>query len=314
MNECNHEDHGLFHVHAPGGKLRVAFFFTIGILVIELIGGILSNSLALLSDAGHVLTDLAAIGFSWYAVNQGQRPPSASMTFGYHRIGILTAFLNALTLLIIAGIIIYEAIDRFHSPLAIDTRWMFLSAGIGLLVNLWLGLGMREASHDINVRAAMLHVLSDAAASAGVLIGGLVIGWTGFTMIDPLLSIGIAGIIAVGAWNVLRRAVSILLEGTPSEVNMDHLIDLIWKTDGVLEVHDLHVWSLTSNKNALSCHIVIDGNRTVSECQNILRELEHQFLHLGIGHSTIQIEDSGNPHQEDLFCIGNQIGHHSHRH
>ncbi|MDB5085748.1 MAG: cation diffusion facilitator family transporter [Bacilli bacterium] len=315
MAETLHEDHGLFHVHASGDKLKTAFWVTIAVLALEVIGGLLSNSLALLSDAGHVLTDLAAIGFSWYSVLQGKRPPTASMTFGYQRMGILAALVNAAALIGMTLLIVWEAMGRFHSPVTIDSRWMFITSGLGLLINLWLGLGMREASHDMNVRAAMLHILGDAAASAGVLVGGLLIGWTDWTVIDPLISIMIALLIGTGAWNILRGALTILMDASPPDVNMNQLIQTILTAEGILEIHDLHVWSLSSHQNALSCHVVIDGRRTVEECQTVLRNLEHELLHLGVGHTTIQIEDPGNPHRPQLFCIGTSPVHHpAHRH
>lgn len=299
-----HHHDGVLHTHAPVGRMRTAFFLTLLILAVEVTGGFISNSLALLSDAGHVLTDIAAISLSWYALRQSQKPPNERMTFGYHRTGILAALINAVSLIVIAIVIASEAYHRFAHPEPVHSTAMFLSAGVGLAVNLYLGLGLR-GSDDINVKSAVLHMLGDAAASAGVIVGALVILLTGWYEIDPLLSVLIALLIASGAWRVLQQTVAILLESTPKGMELPRIADLMAGTPGVVGVHDLHIWSLTAGRHALSCHVVLNGNPTLNETQAIIHAIEHRLLHENIGHATIQPEDIHHLHDTSLLCCDN---------
>lgn len=291
--------------------MKTAFFLTLVILVVEAIGAWYSHSLALLSDAGHVLTDIAAIGLSWYAMVQAKKPPNAKMTFGYHRAGILAAFINALSLIVIALVILWQAFDRFQNPEPVGSTWMFISASVGLLLNLYLGFGLSKED-NINVRSAVLHILGDAAASAGVIVGGLVILWTGWYLIDPILSVLIALLIGFGAWKIMKQTISILMEATPSGVDLQAVAEVIRTIPGVHGVHDLHVWSLTSGKNALSCHVVLDGHLTIRDSQQILRNIEHNLLHQKITHVTIQTEDLSHPHHDSLLCTEEGHDHHHH--
>jgi len=306
MVEHGHDHHGhdhgdMFHTHAPIGKMKLAFFLTGLILVAELYGGVVSGSLALLSDAGHVLTDLAAIGLAWYAMNQARRPADLKMTFGYHRSSILAALVNGSSLLVITLVILVEAYQRFQSPHPVHSLWMFISAGIGLVLNLWMGLGMRH-DDNINVRGAVLHMLGDAAASAAVIVGAFIIMFTHWYFVDPLLSVLIALLIAVGAWRIVRQAVSILMEGTPRGIEMATVVEVVLGVPGIRDVHDVHIWSITSGRNALSCHVVLEGTLTIHESQAILRDVEHRLVHQGIGHVTIQLEDQNHPHEDTLLC------------
>lgn len=307
----NHNHNDIFHSHAPAGKMKKAFYLTAVILVAEVVGGLLSHSLALLADAGHVLTDIAAISLSWFALKQSEKPSDKNMTYGYHRAGILAALVNGMMLILITVWILYEAYGRFQHPTAVNSSWMFISAGIGLVVNLYLGLGMRHVE-NINVQSAVLHMLGDAAASAAVIVGGIVILWTGWYVVDPVLSVLIALLIAIGAWKIVKQALVILMEGTPSGIDFQKVIAEIKGVSGVYEVHDLHVWSITSGKNALSCHVVLDGELTIRDSQKILRDVEHRLLHLGVNHATIQTEDMGHPHENSEFCTPIEEHHHSH--
>src|SRR5438309_286074 len=185
--------------------LRLAFFLTLFILAAELIGGFLANSLALLSDAGHVLTDIFALGLAWFATAQAERPANARKTFGYHRVGILAALVNALTLILVALVILWEAVQRLQRPEPIQPLVMFLSAGIGIAVNLYIGFSLQKEGNNLNVRAAALHVFGDVGASVGVIVAGIIILLTGWTVVDPVLSVAIAGLIAVGAWRIVRE-------------------------------------------------------------------------------------------------------------
>ncbi len=307
----HHHDHGdIFHTHAPIDKMKKAFWLTIIILLAETGGGLLSHSLALLSDAGHVLTDVGAISLSWYAMSQSHKPADSRRTFGYHRSGILAAFVNGAMLLVITIVILVEAYSRFYHPHPVNSVWMFVSAGIGLMINLYLGLGMRHVD-NINVKSAVLHMLGDAAASAGVILGGVVIVLTGWYVVDPLLSVLIALLIAFGAWKIVKQAINILMEGTPVGVELDKVVQAIQHVSGIENVHDVHIWSITSGRNALSCHVVMDGELTVRECQQSLRDIEHDLSHLGIGHVTIQAEDGTHPHENSVFCQDEDKNHHN---
>lgn len=303
-------DHGdVFYSHAPAGKMKTAFFLTVVILAAEVVGGLLSHSLALLADAGHVLTDIAAIGLSWFALKQAEKPSNQKMTYGYHRAGILAAFINGMTLILITIWILWEAYGRFDHPEHVTPTWMFISAGIGLLMNLYLGLGMRN-EEDINVKSAVLHMLGDAAASAGVIVGGLIIMVTKWYVIDPILSVLIALLIASGAWRIVKQTVGMLMEGTPKGINLPKVIQEIKAVTGVHDVHDVHVWGITSGKNAMSCHIVLDGSMSIRDSQKVLRDLEHRMGHMNIGHVTVQTEDAQHPHDNSELCATVETEHH----
>lgn len=297
------------HAHSmTGNKLRTAFLLTAVILVVELAGGILSHSLALLSDAGHVLTDIFALGLAWFAAVQAERPADASNTYGYHRTGILAALLNAVTLILIVLAIAYEAVQRFQHPEKVTPWLMFVSAAVGIVVNLYIGFGFRkEGSENLNVRAAMLHVFGDVGASVGVIIGGVVILFTGWYPVDPLISLGIAVLIAWGAWRILKDTIEILMESTPKGVNVAQLVRDVIKEPEVTDVHDLHIWTIAGGMNAMSAHVQVD-DRPLSQCDRLLQRLntllEQKYK---IDHSTIQLEcaDCASNH---LYCNRGTIG------
>ncbi|MCL6636413.1 MAG: cation diffusion facilitator family transporter [Alicyclobacillus sp.] len=294
------------HAHAPAGKMQRAFWLTLLVLAAEIAAGWLAHSLALWSDAGHVLTDLGAIGLSWYTLQQAQRPANPRLTFGYHRSGILAALLNGLTLLAVTLFIVVEAYRRLQHPQPVAGGWMLAGALLSLMVNLYLALSLRH-EHDLNVRSAVLHMVGDAAASAAVVVAALAMSVTGWYALDPLLSAGIAVLIAWGAWRVLRQTVHILMEGMPAGIELQQVVAAVKSVPGVHGVHDIHVWSISSGRNALSCHLVIDGNLTVRESQAILGEVEHRLLHLGIGHVTLQAEDASTPHNPSLLCAAEAV-------
>ena len=300
-----HSHSGHNHTHGLArNSLRLAFFLTLIILLAEIVGGMLANSLALLSDAGHVVTDIFALGLAWFATVQAEKPPNARKTFGYHRVGILAAMVNAVTLIVIAFAILLEAVQRFQHPEKVQPQIMFLAAGIGIVINLIIGFGLFKEASNLNVRAAMLHVFGDVGASAGVVVAGVIILLTGWTFVDPLLSVGIAVLIAIGAWRILRETIDILLEAVPKGVSMPGLVKDMRSVKGVEEVHDLHVWSITSNMYALSCHALIadlppsDSSVILQSLNTMLSEKYH------IGHVTIQFECD--PHQE-TYCAVNGL-------
>ncbi len=294
------EHAGHDHTHGMAKHtLRLAFFLTMIILVAEVTGGLLSHSLALLSDAGHVLTDIFALGLAWFATAQAERPANASKTFGYHRVGILAALANAVTLILITIWIVWEAIARFQHPEPVQPVVMFLSAGIGIAVNLFIGFGLRSEGNNLNVRAAMLHVFGDVGASVAVVVAGVVILLTNWYPTDPILSVGIAALIAWGAWRILRETTDILLEAVPKDINLSALVRDMMRVPGVADVHDLHVWCITSGMYALSCHASI-ADLPPSQSALILRSLETMLSEqYRIGHTAIQFEC--HEHQE-AYC------------
>jgi len=286
-----HAGHHHNHTHNMAkSSLRVAFFLTIVILLVEVVGGVFAHSLALISDAGHVITDLIALGLAWFATSQAERPSNERKTFGYHRVGILAALLNALTLLLIALGITWEAIQRIEHPQSVQPLIMFAAAAVGIIVNLFIGFGLNKGGNTLNVRAAMLHVFGDVVVSVGVVVAGVIVLLSGWTLVDSLLSIGIAFLIAIGSWHILRETINILLEAVPQGISLTHLVQDMKDVFGVQDIHDLHVWSIASGMYALSCHVLID-NLPPSDSAPILQALTHLLTEkYAIGHSTIQFE------------------------
>src|ERR1700688_3730639 len=233
-------------VRSRGSALKLALALTCVVLAVELAGGLISHSLALLSDAGHVLTDVFALGFAWFAVAQANRPADARRSYGYHRVSILAALVNAVTLIVIVIAIAYEAVRRLAHPEPVQGGVVIVAALVGIAVNTFVAFGLRGQAHSLNARAALLHVIGDIGASVGVVVAGAVILLTGWLYIDPLLSIGIAALIAFGAWGIVRETVNLLMEGTPTEVDLGQVTIEIAGTERVTSLHDLHVWALSS--------------------------------------------------------------------
>ena len=292
------------HRHAIGleSKLKFGLLLTVSILVIELVGGLLSNSLALLSDAGHVLADLLALSLGLYGVMQAKRPASQRMTFGYHRVGVVIAIVNALSIFAIAGFILYEAYGRFIDPPEVKSALMLSVATVGLGVNIFVVLWLRtEHQSNLNVRSVFWHAAGDALASLGVIIGGIIMLLTGWFWIDPIVSALISIIIIIAAWQILREGLSVLLEATPSEVDISKMMDALGKIPGVKEVHDLHVWSISPGLHAMSSHVLIDDLST-SQAADIREQIETMLQQqFSIGHTTLQMECKQCV-TNDIFC------------
>jgi len=257
-------------------------------MVTEAVGGVLSGSLALLADAGHMFTDVAALGLSVFAMRLARRPPSAKRTFGYMRLEILAALVNGATLLLIAGWILVEAWRRLHEPVAIEGTLMVGVAALGLIVNIVGATLLHGHAHEnLNVRGAYLHVLGDLLGSVGAILAGVVILTTGWAAADPIASVLIALLILWGAWGLVRESADILLESAPAHVDMDAILADLAGVQGLDEVHDVHVWTLTSGFVALSAHGVIDDPRQHTRILDDVRELMRAH---GIEHVTFQIE------------------------
>ncbi|HZP25015.1 MAG TPA: cation diffusion facilitator family transporter [Terriglobales bacterium] len=270
--------------------LRISLAVTLVYIVLLVIAGVRAHSLALLSEAGHNLTDFVALLMSWGAVYLQSRPPSARKTFGYHRAGVLAAFVNGITLVLISFYIWYEAFRRLRAPVAVDAGLMIWVAAAGVAMNGVIALLLMRGHRDINLRSALLHEIGDTFSTAAVIAGGVAISFTGQHWIDPALSLGIGVMILWSSIGIIRESLNILLEGTPRGMHLDRIADAIRAVPGVCSVHDLHVWSIGSDTHSLSCHVGI-LDMPASESANILAAIRAELgEHFHIHHTTIQFE------------------------
>jgi cobalt-zinc-cadmium efflux system protein len=289
-----HEGHK--HEHGHGSSSRSRLKFVLGLTVVymlaEVVGGFLTNSLALLSDAGHMLADVAALILAMLALWFASRPVTTSKTYGYYRMEILAALANGVALVVISLLIFYEAFERIKTPKRADEilgfEVMLIAAG-GLVINLISAWLLHSASEEnLNVRAAFLHVLGDALGSVGAIAAGVIIWRWGWTIADPIISILMSLLIIYSSWHLIRESVNILLEGTPSHINIHAVIVAMHEVPGVTDVHDLHVWTISSGKDALSAHVTVTPGAAHRETLVALQEcLLNDF---NIGHVTIQLE------------------------
>lgn len=284
--------------------MGAAFGLTLGFVVVEACCGWFAHSLALLSDAGHNLADAAALGFSWYALWIANKPSHQGMTFGYHRVGIFAALANAVSLVLIAVFIGWEAIERIRQPQLSDGLVMIVVAVAAIVVNLVISLWLHKGSKDdLNIRSAYLHMLGDAVSAFGVVIAGVLVATTRGSLADPVVSLLIAGLILFSSYGVLRESATVLLEGTPMGMDMPAVVAAIKSVGGVLDVHDLHVWMVGPGVVACSCHILV-AEQSVREGQQVLRavvnDIERRFH---ITHTTVQVEVEGCD-ANDMYCMG----------
>jgi cobalt-zinc-cadmium efflux system protein len=283
------------HAHANNRRkdsfrrLAWTLALVLAYMAAEVVGGLLTNSLALLADAGHMLSDAAALGLSLFAMWIARRPPTSQRTFGYYRAEILAALVNGATLIAIAIYIFSEAYQRFRKPPAVLGGWMLVVAVLGLLVNLgglWILHGARDES--LNVRGAWLHVLGDAAGSVGAIVAGVLIWTLGWNWVDPLAGALICLLILVSSWRLLKETVGVLMEHAPSHIDVDKVRDAIMEINGVDGVHDLHVWTITSGLVSLSAHVSVERVAPDGDLlHEVRRALRERF---GIDHVTIQLE------------------------
>jgi cobalt-zinc-cadmium efflux system protein len=269
--------------------LTLTLVITASYCLVEFGGGMLTNSLALLSDAGHMLADVAALGLSLFAIRLAQLPPTASKTFGYHRVEILAALANALLLWVIVGLILYEAYHRFLDPPLVKSAGMIAIASIGLGVNVVsLVVLRRSQAESLNVRAAFVHVLGDALGSVGAVLAGIAILVANWYVADPLASVGIGLLILYSSWEIIRDSVDILMQGTPRGLRLEDVEQCLLGIEGVRQVHDLHIWSLTSGRYHLSAHLVICGE---NEPHSIIDAAQTRLCErFGIDHTTVQVD------------------------
>lgn len=307
--------------------LLISFVIITGYMFIEAIGGLLTGSLALLSDAGHMLSDAIALGATLMAFKIGEKAATHQKTFGYKRFEIIVATVNGATLVIIALMIFYEAIKRLNSPPEIATQGMLIIATIGMLINIlvaWLmhrgsrsgdsghSHGEKQNSSDakepvnLNMQSAYLHVLSDLMGSVAAIVAALLMMGFGWVWADAAASVIVAVLILVSGYRVVRDSVHVLMEGTPKDISLDAVKERLLDHKQVEKIHDLHIWSITSGLNALSCHVVVDGEMSITEASVLISELEQRLQDLGISHATIQVESLSHPqtmaHSDTLVC------------
>lgn len=298
-------DHG---TTLTGRRLALAIFITLVFVLTEAIAGYYSNSLALTSDAGHNFADALALIFSWYAVWIARKPSTAQRTFGYHRVGILAALVNAVSLVVIALLIFWEATIRLGHPAPVRSMPMIVVALIALLMNTLISFWLRSgARKDLNIRSAYMHMLGDAISAAGVVLAGLLLAFTGASIADPIVSVLIGILILWSSWGILKESVNVLLEGIPAGMKMADVEQTIGGVHGVLAVHDLHVWTVGSGMVCCSCHVMVN-EQSVRSGENVLRVVTEELAHrFGITHTTIQVEVEGCA-PDDMYCISRASG------
>lgn len=296
----NHDHgHNHHHIDANGNKtgLAMALIITVGVMFLEFFGGLITNSLALLSDSGHMLNDASSLLLSLVAVWFAAKAASPNKTYGFYRFEILAALLNGVTLFVVAGFIIWEAYERFLQPPTVASGSMMVIAAIGLLANMlsaWILMRKGDVKNNINLRSAYLHVLGDALGSVGAIVAGLIMMLFGWYIADPIISVLVALLILKGAWGIIKNTVHILMEGTPVTINQQEVKSTLESIAGVKDVHDLHIWTITSGLDSLSCHILIEDNQDDQQIlQQAIQLIAKKFK---IQHTTIQIETSAIHH------------------
>ena len=290
VHHHNHGNYSHHHHHNANKKaLAISFILIFTFMIAEVLGGIWTNSLALLSDAGHMLSDAAALGLSLFAFKFSERAANYSKTYGYKRFEILAAFINGFTLIIIAFFIYWEAIERFRVPPDVSSQMLWIAL-LGLMINLlvaWI-LMKGDTEENLNMRGAFLHVLGDLLGSVGAIIAGVLILLLDWNMADPIASIIVATLVMISGWRVLKDSFHILMEGTPTGIDSKQVRETLMSTEGVCDVHDLHIWTITSGFPALSCHVVVEEG---TDRDVLLLQLQKQVCNIyHIKHSTFQIE------------------------
>ena len=287
--------HALSHTRSAGWVVKVALGATLALVATEFIAGALAHSLALITDGWHNLTDVPALVLSWLAIYLAQKPPDHQRTFGYHRGGVLAAFVNGLLLVGVSLYICYEGYERLVRPEPVASRALIAVGLVALIINGSISLALARGRHDLNLRAVFIHNLGDALSNVAIVAGGGIIAMTGLTLIDPILAFLIAAMIIWSAVGVVRDSTHILLEGTPRGMSVERVANAMLAVPGVREVHDVHLWSLGSRAHALACHILtLDRPTSMSELigHRIREVLAREF---GITHSTLQFEHTHGP-------------------
>jgi cobalt-zinc-cadmium efflux system protein len=311
-HSCGHDHSGV----ADTRLMRSALVLTVAFVAGELVASYFAGSLALFSDACHNLADAAALGFSWYACWIAKKPSHTGMTYGYHRVGILAALVNAVSLVVIALLIFWEAIARWRNPEPVNGVAMIAVAlvaiGLNATIGFWLHAG---AKHDLNIRSVYWHMVGDALSAFGVVVAGGVVLLSGSLLADPVASFLIGALILWSSWGVLKESVNALLEGTPVGLDMGAVETAIANVPGVINVHDLHVWTVGPGVIACSCHILV-AEQTIREGQQILKSVVDELgRRFGINHTTVQVEVEGHG-VDEMYCTlktqagASHLGHH----
>lgn len=296
--------HGPGHQHGTNNKkaLGLAFFIITIYMIVEVIGGFVTNSLALISDAGHMLSDSVALGVSFLALKLGGKQPTSTKTFGFKRFEILAAFLNGIALIVISIYILWESYKRFLNPPEVMSSGMLTISIIGLLVNIAAAfiLMRGDTSENLNVRSAFLHVMGDLLGSVGAIIAALLIMFFNWGIADPIASVIVSILIIISGWRVTRDSFHILMEGTPSNIDASALKKSLLSLGEIKDVHDLHIWSITSDFPALSCHLVVDNQVENESVLSKAKKILHDEFH--IEHTTIQIDKEHSACKDHNHC------------
>jgi len=283
-------------------RLRIALWVILALIAAEVITGVVSGSLALLGDAGHLLTDVATLALAWYGVARARRHATAGHTFGFHRTGTLVAVLNGALLILVAALIAVAAVLRLQNPVAISALPVIVVAAVAVVIDTGLALVLRDAGAELSIRSAALHVIADAFTAAGVVVSGTVILATGWRFADPITSLVIAALIALAGIGVVREAAHILAEATPRDLDADAVSDAIVQTPGIEGVHDLHIWSLDRRHRALSAHVAV-ADQPLADITLLLQRLETSLCErFGIEHATLQPECPSCVDDAALYC------------
>lgn len=292
----DHSHHGHSHGHVVElTNVNNAFIFGIilnfAFVVIEVIAGLSIHSLSLLSDAGHNLADVGSLALSLLAFRLLKVKSNAKYTYGYRKTSILAALFNAMILLVSIGAIAYEAIHRFFQPEAMPGRTIAIVAGVGIIINVATALMFQKnKGNDLNIKSAYLHLLADAIVSVGIVVGGIVISFTNWFWLDPLISIVIAIVILISTWGLLRESLRLSLDGVPKDIDVEQIKKEAFKIAGIKNVHHIHVWALSTNENAMTGHVVLHNNVDRNDLKKIKDNLKHRLEHMNIQHMTIETE------------------------
>ena len=299
------------HTHGAGKVLTWSTAATLIFVAVETAAGFWAHSLALLSDAGHNFTDALALVLAAVALRYQSKPPDEKKTYGYQRAGVLAALFNALTLVVIALFIFWEAWERLMAPEAVHDTVMLVVALLGVVLNGAIMMSLHRGRSDLNIRAAYVHMLGDAVGAVGIVAGSILIHFTGWLRVDPILSILIGAMIVWTAWDIIHEALNVLLEGLPRGMNLQAITGALQGVPGVVDVHDLHIWSLGSNAHALSCHVLIE-DMPPSASNDILKRINEVLCGHEIHHTTVQFEHVRCALSDTPCMI--QPGGHAHEH
>lgn len=307
-------NHSHNHSHTTNKKILLISLTIISIyMVVEVIGGYLTNSLALIADAGHMFSDAVSLFIALMAFSFSGRVADYKKTYGYKRFEILAAVINGATLILIATYIIVEAIQRFQNPPEIASYGMLMIAVVGLLVNLlvaWIMIRGSDVEDNLNMKGAYLHVVSDILGSVGAILAALLIMIFEWRWADPLASTIVAMLVLRSGYLVTKSSIHVLMEGTPDNVEVENIIQKLLSIQDIQSIHDLHIWTVTSQLNALTCHVVVNREMTIAKSEIMLAKIEHELQHLNIHHLTIQIETTAHKHVDSVLCNVNAVVEH----